>query len=578
MKKVVRVLIPLFLVLVILLCTFWYLFVYDRDFTRDMLINAARSSEERGKHTLATWFYDLAYTHSSDDETVAIELAEMYKKNGNYTKAENALANAITNGGNVDLYIALCQTYIEQDKLMDAVNMLNNITNQDIKAQIDEMRPAAPTPGADQQSGIYKQYIAVELKTDGGDIYTSTTVEYPSVKSGAYTEPIPMTDGENTLYAVAVKDGLVSELAIYTYTITGVVEEVTISDTAMDTAIRETLKFASDKKVLSSDLWKIETFAIPEGAQNYDALQYMTGLTALTIEKGIGEQLVNISNCKSLRELHIRDTSVSSDALNIIANISTLEKLTLSGCGLTSIAPLETCINLVELDVSNNTIRSIAAVQKMSALKLLNCKQNVVTDLSPLTSNSNLTQLDISYNSVTTIAPLSKLTGLTLLEANNNAITDLGAIDALTSLSYLNLSYNAITDVTKIASCTALTDLSISSNKITDISSLSALTNMLYFDFSYNQVTQLPTWSKDSQLVSINGSHNQITTIDSLSGMEYLNNVNMDYNTEITSVDALADCPMLIRVDVYGTKVTGAEALTKQSIIVIYNEVDGEVN
>ncbi|MBR4016322.1 MAG: chitobiase/beta-hexosaminidase C-terminal domain-containing protein, partial [Oscillospiraceae bacterium] len=271
MKKVVRVLIPLFLVLVILLCTFWYLFVYDRDFTRDMLINAARSSEERGKHTLATWFYDLAYTHSSDDETVAIELAEMYKKNGNYTKAENALANAITNGGNVDLYIALCQTYIEQDKLMDAVNMLNNITNQDIKAQIDEMRPAAPTPGADQQSGIYKQYIAVELKTDGGDIYTSTTVEYPSVKSGAYTEPIPMTDGENTLYAVAVKDGLVSELAIYTYTITGVVEEVTISDSAMDTAIRETLKFASDKKVLSSDLWKIETFAIPEGAQNYDA-------------------------------------------------------------------------------------------------------------------------------------------------------------------------------------------------------------------------------------------------------------------------------------------------------------------
>lgn len=578
MKKVVRILIPLFLILVILLCTFWYLFVYDRDFTRDVLINIARSSEERGKHSVATWFYDLAYKQSNDDESVAIELAEQYKKNGNYTKAENALANAITNGGNIDLYVALCQTYIEQDKLMDAVNMLNNITNPEIKAQIDALRPAMPEPGADQQSGIYKQYISVALQSDGSDIYYSTTVEYPSVKTGVYTEPIPMVDGENTLYAVAIRDGLISPLAIYTYTITGVVEEVEIADPAMEAAIRETLKIAEDALILSSDLWKIETFTIPEDAQNYEPLQYMTGLTSLTVQKGHGDQLANISYCNALRELHIRDTAVSSDVLDTIGSITTLEKLTLSGCGLTSVNALDTAINIVELDISNNTIRSIEAVQNMPSLKVLNCKKNVIVDLTPLTKNSNLTQLDISYNAITTIAPLSKLTGLTLLEANNNAITDIGSIDTLTSLSYLNLSYNAISDVKKIASCSALTDLSISSNEISDISALGALENLMYFDFSYNKVTQLPTWSKDSDLVSINGSHNLITTIDSLSGMEYLNNVNMDYNAEITSVDALADCPVLIRVDVYGTKVTGAEALTKQSIIVIYNEVDGELD
>ena len=86
----------------------------------------------------------------------------------------------------------------------------------------------------------------------------------------------------------------------------------------------------------------------------------------------------------------------------------------------------------------------------------------------------------------------------------------------------------------------------------------------------------MPTWSKDSALVAINGAHNKVTTLEPLSGLKCLNNVNMDYNEQIKSVDELADCPVLIRVDVYGTKVTDVEALTKQSIIVIYNEVDGK--
>ena len=575
MKKAVRIIIPIFLVLMILICTVWYLFVYDRDFTRDVLLSVARHSEEKGQHAVASWFYDIAYMQSGDDDAVAIELAEQYIKSGNYTKAEDTLSNAIADGGNTQLYVALCETYVAQDKLLDAVNMLNSVANPEIKAQLDTMRPKAPAPSADQQPGIYKQYISVKLEADGGNIYTSTTVEYPSTKNPPHSEPIPMVDGENTIYAVTVKDGLVSPLAMYVYTISGVVEQVEIDDPAMDSAVREVLGVGADTPLKSSDLWKIPSLTIPEDALNYECLKYMTGLTSLTVENGQSQQLSFLSSLVTLKELHIRNTAVSADVLEMIAVIPTLEKLTLSGCGLTGINALKTATKITELDLSNNTIRSIEALRDMQSLKVLNLKQNVVADLSHLADNRSLTQLDVSYNAITSVAPLSGLTGLTLLEANNNGITDLGDIDKLTSLSYLNLAYNSISDISKIASCTALTDLDISSNQINDISGLSALMKLMYFDFSYNDVTELPVWPKNCALVSINGSHNQLTTLDCLSGLECLNNVNMDYNTEITSVDALADCPMLIRVDVYGTKVTDVSKLTYQSIIVVYSEVDG---
>ena len=50
----------------------------------------------------------------------------------------------------------------------------------------------------------------------------------------------------------------------------------------------------------------------------------------------------------------------------------------------------------------------------------------------------------------------------------------------------------------------------------------------------------------------------------------------MDYNENIKSVEPLANCHRLIRVDVYGTKVTEVTMLTDQSIIVNYNPVQDD--
>ena len=78
MKKVLKFLVPLIMIAVIATSVVWYLFIYDREFTRDTLLSQARFQDEHGNSRLSAWFYDMAYSFSGHDENVAIELANQY--------------------------------------------------------------------------------------------------------------------------------------------------------------------------------------------------------------------------------------------------------------------------------------------------------------------------------------------------------------------------------------------------------------------------------------------------------------------------------------------------------------------
>ena len=220
MKKLMHVLVPLLLSVLLVISVGWYLFVYDRDFTRDLLLQQARNNDIAGNSGLSSWFYNLAYNYSGQDENVAIELANQYKSAGNYTKAEVTLSKAIAAGATKELYMALSKTYVEQDKLLDAVSLLDKITNPEIKAEIEAQRPDAPI--SNYAPGYYSQYIDVTLYA-AGKLYYTTDGEYPSVQNPVYESPITLPAGETTVYAIAVDDnGLVSPLTVLGYTVTGV--------------------------------------------------------------------------------------------------------------------------------------------------------------------------------------------------------------------------------------------------------------------------------------------------------------------------------------------------------------------
>ena len=571
MKHSTKRILPILLVIVTILSILWYLFIYDRDFTRDMLLHQARLFESYGQHSIASWLYDQAYRQADNNDAVAIELAQQFKENENYTKAEATLSKAIAESPTAELYIALCKTYVEQDKLLDAVTMLDHVSDPAIKAQLDSLRPAAPQP--DQAPGFYSQYITVTLQCSGGTIYASNNGEYPSTQKDLYTDGIPLVAGENTIYAVCVGDnGLVSQRATLGYQVGGVIEEVKLENSELDALVREMLGLTADDRLLTSSLWNITKLSVPSSMTDLTQLQLFPYLTELTIENGNFADLQILSKLTQLQTLTVTGAPVGTQDLAVIATLPGLTRLTLSGCSLSSIKNLSGAQQLTYLDLSSNAIRDLNALSFISSLETLNLSHNALVNLSALSALKALRVLDVSYNSLASMLPLGDCTALEELDISNNTIGSLEGIEALTGLVKLNAGFNDLTEATPLTELTELVELTLSNNTLLNINCLSLLAELQYLDISHNEIDALPEWEQDCALVHINGSHNKIESLWPLAAFQNLNTVLMDYNA-IYSVDALADCPNLIRVDVSGNPVKDVSKLTEQSIIVNYDPV-----
>ena len=566
MKRVMKRFLPILLSLVVICSIIWYLFVYDRGFMQDILLGSARYFEQQNNHAIATWLYNHAYAHSGNDADVIIELSERFKKIGNYTQAEVVLSNAIAENASADLYVALSRTYVEQDKLMDAVKMLDNITNPDIKAQLVAMRPAAPV--ATPAPGYYTQYMHVTIETSkGGNLYVATNNDFPSIQN-PYTEGFTLVGGENKINVVAVdENGLVSQPCYFSYIVGGVIEEVAISDPALDKLLREKLNISDSAKLFSNDLWTITSLTVPKDVKNISDLSRLVFLETLVMEDLILDGVQTLSALTQLKNLTIHGSPLSASDLQVIGSLPALETLTLTDCSLTNISGLSNATRLLSLDLSNNAINDLSPLSFLKTLSTLNLSSNALTNLSALSALDGLTVLDVSYNSLTSIAPLATCPKLASLVATNNQLPGMPAFNDPTVLTSLNLSNNHLTKLDSLVNYTSLTNLDLSHNKITDVSPLSGLSKLTVVDISYNEITTLPAWSKSCELVELNAGHNKITSVAALRGLAALNYVTLDYN-KLTNINPLAECRMLVRVSIYGNSVKDVSKLTELSIIV----------
>ena len=569
MKRALKVIIPVILVLCIIASLVWYLMIYDPGFTKDFLLKQARGFESVGEHDIAEWIYGLAYNQAHGGDEVAIELAQYYIDNGNYTKAEYTLSNAIADKPSVNLYVALCRTYVEQDKLLDAVTMLNNIADPAMKAELDSRRPAAPV--ASPAPNFYSQYIDVTVTAESGTLYMSNNGEYPTTEFAASGDSITLPGGVTTLMALSVSDDLlVSPLAIFGYTVGGVIEPVSFTDPAMEEHIRTLLNVGS-RTIYSDELWEITELTVPEDTKVFDDLVHFQNLEKLLISDCGRADLTPISSLKKLKSLSISKGSITREGLVSIGSLHNLEQLTLTNCGLTSIANLSELKNLTHLNLSYNTLRNIDIFAGMGGLQELRMAGNALTDLSAISGLNEIIYLDVSHNSLQSLAPVCSLANLKTLMANNNSITSIEGFESLQNLQILNLNQNLITDISMIYACTKLSELDASNNMIEDISGLSANTNLIRLLMSHNAIIELPVFEKTCALATLDISHNLLTDIEELKDLKNLNTINIDYNEEVEDLMPLATNYALIKVSCYGTKVSEVTFLTDRAIVVNYN-------
>lgn len=569
MKRFFKRLVPFTLTLGILASIAWYLFVYDRAFTRDFLISQARFFDARGNTDFAATLYDLAYDYTGKDEDVAIELANQYKADGNYTKAEYTLTHAIADGGSVDLYIALCKTFVEQDKLLDAVAMLDSISDPAIRMELDSMRPKAPEP--DYPDGFYNQYIHVSFLTSDGTLYYTTDGNYPSTSDAPFSDPIELPGGETSIYAIRVgENGLVSPLAILAYTVGGVVEPAKFEDPAVELAVREILGVEEEDVVMTDQLWEIKEFVFPSDAAVFTDLKLLPYLEKLTIPGRNLDTLAYLTSLTELRELDLSGCRFSPAELKILAGLPNLEKLSLADCGLSTIADLAGAQKLTYLDVSNNTLRNLEPLIPMTTLQELYLQHNAVTALDALSPLSELKKLDVSYNTVSSLMPLGQCAKLEWLNAGNNSIASVNGMEVFTALKHLDLDHNLLSNVDALGNCLTLTELNISNNNISNVYALSTLSNLVALNCSYNQLQELPSFQEGCALSVLEASYNEITSLYNIRHAKELTYVYMDYN-KLTNIDIIADCYRLVMVNVYGNKIKDVSKLTAHNIIVNYD-------
>ena len=106
--------------------------------------------------------------------------------------------------------------------------------------------------------------------------------------------------------------------------------------------------------------------------------------------------------------------------------------------------------------------------------------------------------------------------------------------------------------------------------------SLESLTGLVNLNFANNQVKTIPSFPADCALVTIDGSNNLVESLKPLQGLHSLNNIYMDYNTEISTLKWLAENSTLVLVNVYGTKVNSLDQvadLTEHDIIVNFTPI-----
>jgi Leucine-rich repeat (LRR) protein len=250
-------------------------------------------------------------------------------------------------------------------------------------------------------------------------------------------------------------------------------------------------------------------------------------------------------NNKNRKTFHLMPDDNSTSLPNYIEKFTNLEKLYLSGCGLTSLPEwIGKLTKLQVIDLMRNNLKQLPdSIGKLTNLKQLFLNQNQLTSLPKSIGNlTNLRVLDLLSNKLTKLPDsIGKLTELRELYLINNQLTSLPAsIVNLTKLEQLNLEDNKLTSFPKsIGKLTELEYLNLDGNQLKKLpESIGNLTNLVALDLRHNGLTKLPEWiGKLTKLENLYLESNKLTSLpESIGNLTKLWRLYLGSSNELTSL------------------------------------------
>lgn len=148
-------------------------------------------------------------------------------------------------------------------------------------------------------------------------------------------------------------------------------------------------------------------------------------------------------------------------------------------------------VSIGDILPSSDNVYSADEFNRLSGLNLASAE---LSDLSCLMEKQfrHLTHLELSNNDLKNVSVLEKITDLRHLFLNNNQISDIKCLRKLTRLTNLHLHQNQLKSVKGLEKLKQLEVLYLDNNQIKHISPLLRFKNLKQLDLSHNRITHLP--------------------------------------------------------------------------------------
>lgn len=494
--------------------TAFLLIIDARGLAADYLCAIAEKRLNDGDSASAVRNYELALGLNYFDVDTRLGFAALYEQLDETDSAKSLLEAGIRIlPAEKRLYNALLRLYTSHNELPQAIELLNNLRNADIRAEFSRLRPEPVViyPGEGEYMAPFTLYL--EAPEGVRILYTLNGTE-PNLGSSEYTGPVTLRAGSYTVRAVALTDsGFVSVPSQAELTVKAVTSKVYFADKKLEAMARAALGNYEDELT-------------------YDLLCTVETLTDTAPGLTSGETIGSLNDLRwfpNLKELALTSESkiYSFRPLNRLYN---LRSLTLQGCGvededLLYIAELR---NLKALKLDNNTLTTLAPLGVLNGLETLSASYNRLESVEPLVTMASLTELTLDRNRLTNIKPLGVLKALSTLRLAGNSIDSLQSLSQLSNLKSLRVSGNNLTDLRGIETL-PLEELDVSMNRVSDFSGLRSIGTLIKLSISANSLSTLPPLNLP-QLKMLDAGDNAITDFTAVASLTGLTNLSIRGN------------------------------------------------
>ena len=550
----------------LLLCALIFL-IFLKGPLANLFLKQGAKAQKEGDLDTAENKYSFALSLKKNDEEIYLGYASVLAEAGNYDRAIEVLDEGIDRiSGAEELYLRKVQVYVDSGRIGAAAEFLDNIDNSYINKKLQKKRPADLSYAPAQ--GKYSASQDLELiPREGETIYYTVNGEDPTLSSAVYKEPIHLSN-TTTVIAIAVsEDKMVSPRLTLHYEIDNANEAITFEDATIEAMVRAVLDRPSGSLYAAqlASVTDLSTAHAEGDIRSLKDLELLPSLNSLYLcDELLIEDYSSLARLPSLTMLTVSECALTDSSLAQINACTRLTELNISYNQITSLDGISALTSLEYLDASNNEISSIAAIN-FPALVTLNLSGNALSDLSGIDSLGALTNLDFSDNFITDLDPLTKMQQLQELRMRNNSPTNIKKLSGLKNLIALDISGCELKSLSIVNDFPALISLSATNNQIASLSTFKKQVEELYI--SYNPLVDLSPLSNQKSLHTLEAVGTQVKDVSPLTALPKLSSLDIT-DTAVTNATILKNCPALTTL--FCSETTSTADLPDRIYVVIY--------